>query len=110
VCSEYIGADEVLVSLKTKNGDTVSHILTTASLMKSINMSVGLISNFTARSLEIAVGRAERPDPSPGPASWRAFPCSPNPPSGKSCQIPGQFDALAASFDTLRKFNLIVSG
>ena len=37
------------VSLKTKAGDAVSYTLTTASLVQSINMSVGLINNFTAQ-------------------------------------------------------------
>ena len=46
---EYIGADEVRVILKTKTGDAVSYTLTTAMLIKSVNLSVALINNCTAQ-------------------------------------------------------------
>jgi hypothetical protein len=46
---EYIGIDEVLVSMKTNTGDTVSYSMSTASLVKSVNMSVNLINSCTAQ-------------------------------------------------------------
>jgi hypothetical protein len=48
---EYVGADEVLVTLKTKAGDAVSYTLTAAALAQSVNPSVALINNFTAQVL-----------------------------------------------------------
>jgi len=49
VSCEYIGIDAVLVSMKTGAGDLVTYTLTTASLVKSINMAVGLINSTTGR-------------------------------------------------------------
>jgi hypothetical protein len=48
---EYVGANEVLVTLKTKTGAPVTYTLTTASLVKSVNLSVALINGFTAKVL-----------------------------------------------------------
>jgi hypothetical protein len=42
---EYIGPNEVLVSLKTKTGDAVSYTMTTAMLTKSINLGVALFNS-----------------------------------------------------------------
>jgi hypothetical protein len=38
---DYIGADEVLVTLKTRTGETVISALKIAMLVQSINMSCG---------------------------------------------------------------------
>jgi hypothetical protein len=46
---EYIGADQVRVILKTNTGDHVSYTMTTAMLVKSVNLSVALINNCTGR-------------------------------------------------------------
>ena len=48
---EYVGADEVLISLKTNTGDLVTFTLKTAALMQLTNLSVNLINGFTAQVL-----------------------------------------------------------
>jgi hypothetical protein len=47
----YVGADDILVSLKTKTGDVVSHTLKTAAMVHMVNLSVALINGFTAQVL-----------------------------------------------------------
>jgi len=49
VSCEYVGADEVLVSLKTKAGGLVTYTMKTAMLVQSINLSVALINNCTGQ-------------------------------------------------------------
>jgi hypothetical protein len=44
-----VGADAVLVTMGTKTGDTVSYTLTTASLVHTVNLSVGLINGCTGQ-------------------------------------------------------------
>ena len=46
---EYVAADEILVSLKTKTGELVTYTMSSAALVKSENMSVALINNSTAQ-------------------------------------------------------------
>jgi hypothetical protein len=46
---EYVGADAVRVTMKTETGDAVSYTMKTASLVKSVNLSVNLINNCTAQ-------------------------------------------------------------
>jgi hypothetical protein len=48
---EYIGVDKIRVSLKTTTGAPVTYTMTTASLVKSVNLSVALINNFTGQVL-----------------------------------------------------------
>jgi hypothetical protein len=42
---EYIAADKVQVTLKTKTGDAVSYTMSTGMLLRSITMSVDLINS-----------------------------------------------------------------
>ncbi|SHG87418.1 hypothetical protein SAMN05443248_2943 [Bradyrhizobium erythrophlei] len=46
---EYVGADEVLVSLKSKTGEIFSFSLKTAMLVHGINLAVTLINSCTAQ-------------------------------------------------------------
>jgi hypothetical protein len=46
---KYVGADEILMSLKTATGDMVSFSLKTKMLVSMINMSVAVINNCTAQ-------------------------------------------------------------
>ncbi len=48
---EYVGADEVLVSLKTKAGEVITYSLNTAMLVHMVNLSVNLINNFKVQAL-----------------------------------------------------------
>ena len=46
---EYVGLDEVLVSMKSSTGDVVCFSLKTAMLMHGINLAVALINNSSAQ-------------------------------------------------------------
>lgn len=46
---EYVGANEVLVSMKTSTGDLVTFTLKTVAMMTMVNMSVNLINSYTAQ-------------------------------------------------------------
>ena len=48
---EYVAADKVRVILKTKTGDIIAYTMKTASLVKSVNLSVNLINSFNAQVL-----------------------------------------------------------
>jgi hypothetical protein len=48
---EYIAADKVRVTLKRDAGDPVTYTVTTASMMKSVNLSMALINGFTVQVL-----------------------------------------------------------
>jgi hypothetical protein len=49
VSVEYVGADQVLVSLKTKTGEIVSYSLKTAMMMNMVNASMAVVNGFTAK-------------------------------------------------------------
>jgi hypothetical protein len=49
ISCEYVAADEVLVSLKSKTGDLLSFSLKTAMLVHMVNLSVTLINTCTAQ-------------------------------------------------------------
>jgi hypothetical protein len=46
---EYVGANQVLVTLKTNTGDLVTFTLTTAMMMNLVNLSMKLVNNTTAQ-------------------------------------------------------------
>ena len=48
---KYVGADEILVSLKTATGEAVTFSLTAAMFMRMTNLSVKMINNFTGQVL-----------------------------------------------------------
>jgi hypothetical protein len=59
---EYVGADEVRVTLKTKTGDNVTYTLT-AAMLHSVNLSVALINSCTAQVFRDPPQRARRNTP-----------------------------------------------
>jgi hypothetical protein len=49
---EFVGADEVLVSMRAKaTGEVVCFSLKTAALVQMVNLSIGLINKFSAQVL-----------------------------------------------------------
>jgi hypothetical protein len=46
---EYIGVDEVLITMKNPSGAAVTYTMKTAALVSMINMSVALVNNFSAQ-------------------------------------------------------------
>jgi hypothetical protein len=46
---EYVGADEILISLKTATGSMVSYSVKTSMLVHMVNLSVALINNCTGQ-------------------------------------------------------------
>jgi hypothetical protein len=49
---EYVGADEILVSLTTATGDVISFTLSTDSMVHLTNHMVAVVQNFTAQVLK----------------------------------------------------------
>ena len=48
---EYVGVNEVLVTLKTASGAPVTYTLSTAALLEFVNLSTRTINNFSAQVL-----------------------------------------------------------
>ncbi len=49
VACEYVAADEVLVSMRTKSGGLLTYTMKTAMLVHSVNLAVGLINSYSAQ-------------------------------------------------------------